>query len=358
MDGIDVAVVDFAKTPFELIATHTEEIPTKLRAKLIALCTPSDNEINKLGQVDIELGQLFAKAVLNTLAKTSLKPTDIKAIGSHGQTIRHMPSSEFPFTLQIADPNSIAENTGITTVADFRRRDMAAGGQGAPLVPAFHNVFFRDAHKKRVVLNLGGIANITVLNEKPIIGFDTGPGNTLMDAWCLKQLNQTYDRDGKWAASGKLIPALLEKLLADPYFKKSAPKSTGREYFNLNWLSGFLHDEKPEDVQATLLALTVHSIAREIKDCDELIVCGGGAHNQYLMQELKKACSNISVVSSEKFGINPSWIEAIAFAWLAKQTLDKKPGNITSVTGATREVVLGGVYYQERAEPDESTFNA
>lgn len=345
IDGIDVVVVDFSKNPLELIATHTEEIPAKLREKLISLCSPSNNEINKLGAIDNELGQLFAKAVLNALNKNSLAPENICAIGSHGQTIRHMPSGEFPFTLQIADPNIIAEKTGITTIADFRRRDMAANGQGAPLVPAFHNVFFREAGKNKIVLNIGGIANITVLNDKPIVGFDIGPGNTLMDAWCLKHLNQTYDKDGAWAASGGIIPELLKKLLADSYFKKSAPKSTGREYFNLTWLEKFLRNEKPEDVQATLLALTVQSIAREIKECDELIVCGGGAHNKYLIQELKNACKDTPITSSEKYGINPSWIEAIAFAWLAKQTLDKKSGNITSVTGASREVILGGVYW-------------
>lgn len=348
MDGIDIAIVDFSAEPLKLIATYSQEIPAKLRQNLMALCTPSDNEITKLGQADHELGLLFAKAVHNALNKASLKPSDIKAIGSHGQTVRHVPNTEFPFTLQIADPNIIAEITGITTVADFRRRDMAAGGQGAPLVPGFHNVFFRKAGQNRIVLNIGGIANVTVLNQKPIIGFDTGPGNTLLDAWCFKHLNQNYDHDGAWAASAKVLPKLLEKLLADPYFKKPSPKSTGREYFNLAWLAKFLNDEKPEDVQATLLALTVQSIANEAKkypDCQELIVCGGGAHNTYLMQELKKACSNIQVISSEDLGINPSWVEAIAFAWLAKQSLEKKPGNITSVTGAKREVILGGVYW-------------
>lgn len=347
MDGVDVAIVDFSKQPLKLIATHNEALPNHLRQKLMALCTPSDNEINTLGQADNELGRLFAKAVQNALAKTALKPSDIKAIGSHGQTIRHMPNAEFPFTLQIADPNIIAEITGITTVADFRRRDMAASGQGAPLVPAFHHVFFRKTDQHKIVLNIGGISNITVLNSKPIVGFDTGPGNTLLDAWCLKHLNQNYDRDGAWAASGKVLPKLLEKLLADPYFKKPSPKSTGREYFNLAWLAKFLNDEKPEDIQATLLALTVQSVANEIKEypeCQELIVCGGGAHNTYLMQELKKACANIQAVSSENLGVNPSWIEAIAFAWLAKQSLEKKPGNIASVTGAKREVILGGIY--------------
>lgn len=351
MDGIDVAIVDFSKTALRLIATHTEKIPSQLREKLLALCVSNNNEIINLGQADTELGRLFAKAILNVLDKTSLKPSDIHAIGSHGQTVRHVPKAEFPFTLQIADPNTIAERTEITTVADFRRRDMAAQGQGAPLVPAFHDVFFRDTGKSRIILNIGGIANITVLNKNPIIGFDTGPGNTLMDAWCLKNVNRTYDHDGAWAASGHVILELLEKLLSDPYFKNPAPKSTGREYFNLTWLAKLLQNEEPEDVQATLLALTVHSIANEIKkhpECQELIVCGGGAHNTYLMQELKKACSTIHVASSESLGINPSWIEAIAFAWLAKQTLEKKPGNITSVTGAKREVILGGVYWGRR----------
>lgn len=345
LDGIDVAVVDFSKTPLTLIATEKYAIPAELKKKLINLCTPGDDGVLQLGVADAELGQVFAKAVLDILAKNKISKKAIKAIGSHGQTIRHVPQGEFPFTLQIGDPNIIAAQTGITTVADFRRRDMAEGGQGAPLAPAFHQFLFADKNKHRAALNIGGIANVTILNNEKIIGFDTGPGNTLMDNWCYKHTQHDYDKNGAWGKTGEIDNALLKKLLADDYFQLAFPKSTGREYFNLTWLDKFIGEQKPQDIQATLTALTAHSIANAINEfsIDEIIVCGGGAHNTFLMQMLRELC-NASVISSEKLNVHPDWIEAMAFAWLAKQTMDKLPGNIPSVTGASKAAVLGGVY--------------
>lgn len=347
MDAIDVAVVDFSKQPLELLATHSEPILPSLKERLIALCMPGDNGVFRLGGTDVELGHALAQAALNGLRKTNIKASDVIAIGSHGQTVRHMPNSEFPFTLQIGDPNIIALRTGITTVADFRRRDVAAGGQGAPLAPAFHRYLFADEAKKRIILNIGGIANITVLNGGDVIGFDTGPGNTLLDAWCIKYRNRDFDQNGEWARSGKINEELLTKLLRDDYFKKTPPKSTGREYFNLPWLNTFLNAEKPEDVQATLTALTAQSIADAITPYAsdaELIVCGGGVHNTFLMEQLRQRCKNIVVNSTEALGVDPDWIEAMAFAWLAKQTLENQPGNIPSVTGAEVQTTLGGIY--------------
>jgi len=280
----------------------------------------------------------------------------IIAIGSHGQTIRHRPpgSPEGTFTLQIGDPNLIAELTGINTVADFRRRDMAAGGQGAPLVPAFHRAIFHSPNKNRVIVNIGGMANITWLPAQgPVIGFDTGPGNVLMDTWIAEHLGKSYDQDGAWATSGQVCTTLLAELLAEPYFKMLAPKSTGRENFNRSWLEDHLRRlvSTPAlgDIQATLLELSAITIADSIKGLDqipkEVFVCGGGAYNTALMQRLARLMPQDSVASTAALGVDPQWIEAMAFAWLAQQTLNHRPGNLREVTGATREVILGGVYY-------------
>jgi anhydro-N-acetylmuramic acid kinase len=305
--------------------------------------------------LDVQLGKNFAKAVQQLITKAKIKKQDIVAIGSHGQTIRHLPSAEHATTLQIADPNIIAEVTGITTVADFRRRDMAAGGQGAPLVPAFHEQIFRNAKKNRVILNLGGIANITLLPEdknKPIIGFDTGTANTLMNHWIQQQQNKSFDESGKWAASGIKNEDFLKELLNDDYFKLTPPKSTGTEYFNPAWLTKKLSAFPflaAEDVQASLSAFTATTIKDAINEyaneAEEIIVCGGGVHNDFLLQQLKTFLPNIEINSSEKYNLDPNYIEATAFAWLAKQTMNHKVGNLPEVTGASRPVILGGVYY-------------
>lgn len=354
-DAVDAALVDLQSTP-QLIAQHTLQLPANIRQQIHALSLPADNEIDRMGLLDVELGKLFAQTSLELLTKAGVSSAQIIAIGSHGQTIRHRPpgSPEGTFTLQIGDPNLIAELTGITTVADFRRRDMAASGQGAPLVPAFHRAIFHAQDRDRVIVNIGGMANITWLPAQgQTLGFDTGPGNVLMDTWITEHLGKSYDQDGTWAASGRVCKTLLSELLAAPYFKLQAPKSTGRETFNRAWLYENLRNVASAlvhvDVQATLMELTAITIAASIKGLSqsskEVFVCGGGAYNTALIQRLKALLPKDSVASTAVLGIDPQWIEAMAFAWLAQQTMNHRPGNLREVTGATREVILGGVYY-------------
>lgn len=351
-DGIDAALVDFSTTTPTVIGTHYQPYPSDIREKVLSLCKRGEDEIERLGELDALLGKTFAKAVQTLLEKQSLTPATIKAIGSHGQTIRHRPQL---FTLQIADPNIIAAETGITTVADFRRKDMAQGGQGAPLVPAFHEQILASKDSNRIIVNIGGIANITVLNKNkaPVIGFDTGPGNVLLDTWIAKHQQKRYDENGSWGAEGEVDPALLQQMLTEPYFKLPAPKSTGRELFHSEWLDRQLNQYQkaisPVDVQATLVELTAQSILdairKEISE-GEVLICGGGAHNQLLMERLKAlGAPNYQVASTMQYGIDPDWVEALAFAWLAKQTLQRAPGNLPSVTGAKRATILGGIYY-------------
>jgi len=360
LNGVDAALLDLEHYPPKLIATHKDKIPEPLRKNILTLCHSKSFKVNLFGKTDVELGELFAEITLALLSKTKLNASDILAIGSHGQTIGHFPDSTPPFTLQIGDPNVIAAKTRITTVADFRRRDMALGGQAAPLAPAFHHYLFQQRSKDLCVLNIGGIANITFLpnnRNKPITGFDTGPGNVLMDMWCKKNKNKSYDQEGKWALTGKPNQDLLEILLNDSYFHKSAPKSTGREYFNLKWLqskqTSLNLSVAAEDIQATLLELTARSISSAIKKAlkqptlayalQTIWVCGGGAYNTALMKRLNELCS-CDVYSIKEQGIDPDWIEAAAFAWLAQQTLLCKPGNIPSVTGAKSPSILGAIY--------------
>ena len=353
MDAVDVVLVDLADTQCRLIAQHSQAIPDNLKQSLLTLIEPAENEISLMMQHDVALGRLFAEAVNQLLIQSGYDHSEIKAIGSHGQTIRHYPTGQYPTTLQIADANIIAELTGITTVADFRRRDMAAGGQGAPLVPAFHNVMFHDDRKDQVIVNIGGIANVTLLPGKTnkVTGYDTGPGNCLMDSWVQQHLTINYDRDGEWGASGHVHPGLLERLLNDAYFSLPAPKSTGRETFNLGWLNEKLKsfpNLAPTDVQATLVELTARTISDAIElslpSATQTMVCGGGVHNKYLMKRLDELLVQQHVSSTAHAGIDPDWIEAMAFAWLAKQTLEKKAGNLPEVTGAKHPVILGAIY--------------
>ncbi len=353
-DAVDVVIVDFANDTINLTASHSVSLPPDIRQQIHALATPSNNEIDRLGALDRQLGELFADTINQAISKSHISPQQIIAIGSHGQTIRHRPpgSGTHPFTLQIGDPNVIAERTGIATVADFRRRDMAAGGQGAPLVPAFHQAVFHSSDRDRVVVNVGGMANITGLPTfGTTLGFDTGPGNVLMDAWILKNLGKAYDANGDWAASGFVDKSLLAHLLAHPFLQQTAPKSTGREAFNLAWLETELASRQvaPADVQATLLALTAESIAKDIVQLTsascEVFVCGGGAYNLRLLSELQSRLPHAKLATTAAFGIAPEWAEAMAFAWLAKQTMERKNGNLSAVTGAKREVILGGVYF-------------
>jgi anhydro-N-acetylmuramic acid kinase len=351
VDGIDAALVSIPVTGgFELLATHQHPIPADLRAAIQSLMQPGANEIDREGALDMQLGRLFAAAATGLLAKSGMPPREIRAIGSHGQTIRHRPQGAHPFTRQIGNPSVIAELTGITTVADFRARDMAAGGEGAPLVPAFHAARFRKPGVARAIVNIGGIANVTWLagdSAQAVTGFDTGPGNTLLDQWVQRHLGHSHDRDGAWAHGGTVLPQLLARLLDEAFFSKPPPKSTGREQFHLDWLLAKLKgDEAPQDVQATLAELTACSIAQALQTFrpGEVYVCGGGAHNHDLLARLQARLGGTPLASTAALGLDPDWMEAAAFAWLAHQTLAGHPGNLPSVTGARRPVVLGGIY--------------
>ncbi len=348
-DGVNAALVDLSENKPVLVGTVYHPFPPPIRHAILALYEPGPDEINRLGELDVVLGKIFANAVLELLQKTNISKENVRAIGSHGQTIRHHPQKTHPFTLQITDPNVIAAETGIITVADFRRRDVALGGQGAPLVPAFHQAIFADEKQNRVIVNIGGIANISVLaNNSPILGYDTGPGNALLDAWIEKHLQQSYDKNGAWASQGIMQAALLKTLLQDPYFTKPFPKSTGREYFHLAWLEKHITQTySPLDVQRTIVELTAITIAAAIKhhfQTAEVFICGGGVHNTFLMERLKALLPEYLLQSTHAFGVDPDWVEAMAFAWLAQQTLQKKSGNIASVTGARSNCILGGIF--------------
>lgn len=357
LDGIDAALLDFSADQARIVATHSTALPSELKQQLLALCSPGDDEIRRMGIADHQLGNLFAEACLQLLTNTDITAAQVSAIGSHGQTIRHIPEGNTPFTLQIGDPNLIAQQTGITTVADFRRRDMAAGGQGAPLAPAFHAAMFHSQTINRALVNIGGMANLTLLptsTSSPIYGFDTGSGNVLLDSWCQRHQQQSFDESGQWARTGKIDTVLLDQMLATSYFKTAPPKSTGRELFNPQWLDQQLKQAgaeiATENVASTLTELTAQTICADLEQhfscCQELYVCGGGAHNDFLMARIDALTGpDIKVNSTEVLGIAPDWIEAAAFAWLAKQTLNHQTANLPSVTGANSRCILGGVYY-------------
>lgn len=352
LDGIDVAAVRIDEK-LSFIKAQCFTIPEKVRQDILGLTQPADNEIEKLGRLDIELGHLFADSINQFLQSAPFDTRQIVAVGCHGQTVRHRP--EAGFTLQIGDPNTIAETTKLTVTADFRRRDIAAGGQGAPLVPAFHNNVFRSADKNRIILNIGGMSNITLLpadNSKAVTGYDTGPGNILLDAWINKDCGASYDKAGQWAASGQVNQELLQQLLSLPFFTEAPPKSTGREQFHLDWLEQVIHNSHQHvsavDIQATLLELTAQSIAAAINAENltkpELYICGGGVHNNVLTARLSSLVKHSHIGTTEELGLHPDWVEAAAFGWLAHQTIKHLPGNLPSVTGAAQERILGGIY--------------
>jgi anhydro-N-acetylmuramic acid kinase len=352
MDGIDAALVSFGHDGVTLHATCSLPYPPDLRERVERLslnqATPDE-----MGEVDHQLGHPFGEAASQVIESGGIPVSDIIAIGSHGQTVRHQPKGTSRFSLQLGDPNLITERTGITTVADFRRRDMAAGGQGAPLVPAFHRAFFGSASEDRCIINIGGIANITWLphsDPEQASGFDTGPGNALMDAWCHDQTGRHFDEDGRWAQKGRVDENLLADMLTDGYFTAPAPKSTGKEKFNLNWIRTMLarHTRTTAvDVQRTLLELTVQTITRQLPPLKSgtVYLCGGGVNNLALVEALSRACPRHQVQSTQSLGLHPQWVEAVAFAWLAKQTINGDTGNLPKVTGATGKRVLGAVYH-------------
>lgn len=348
LDGVDAALVDFSQPSLLTFGTLWRPYPDEIRRAALGLQASGEDELNRAALLSNSLAHCYANAVLDLLASTGHRPEQVAAIGCHGQTVRHQPGQGY--TLQLNNPALLAELTGISVIADFRNRDIAAGGQGAPLVPAFHAAVFADANEHRVVLNLGGIANLTDLNPgKPVRGFDCGPGNILLDAWAEKHLGQRYDRDGQWAAGGKPISRLLESLLASHYFALPPPKSCGRDEFNLMWLESQLATgDDVQDVQATLLEFTAVSAAMAISRwCGQpaaLLVCGGGVHNKALMQRLQTLLGNCRVLSTDSAGHPADWVEATAFAWLAWRTLKGLAGNLADVTGARGPRVLGAVY--------------
>ena len=357
LDAVDAALISCNASHIELVQSISSSLPIALKSKILELCGGAAAEIELLGRLDRELGSLFAQAALNLCRSAQIQPSQIRAIGSHGQTIRHRPpdsqrAADTAFTLQIGDPNTIAEITGITTVADFRRRDIAAGGQGAPLVPAFHSAAFGHAGHERLIVNIGGMANISLLKaDGEVLGFDTGPGNVLMDSWIMHCQGLTFDHCGEWASSGRLNSILLEALLKDPYYALRGPKSTGREQFNLAQLLIILESLAgipPEDVQATLLELTARSICDAIKRCSQngsaVFLCGGGSANRALFSRIQAQLPDQKVATTEILGIHPDWVEAAAFAWLAQQSLAGLAGNVPAVTGAKGPRILGAIY--------------
>lgn len=347
-DGIDAALLNLGAER-RIVAATTAPYPDALRRRILDLARSSARiALDDYGTLDVEVGAAFADAALALLRDAGVDPAAVTAIGSHGQTVCHRPALAHPFTLQIGDPSVIAERTGITTIADFRRADVAAGGQGAPLAPAFHAAAF-GARAPCGVLNLGGIANITVLAaDGGVIGFDTGPANCLMDAWAARHLGTARDAGGAWAAGGTVDAPLLARLLDDPYFAQPAPKSTGREYFNLDWLDARLPAGlDARDVQATLLALSIRSIAAAVGTTGglrEVLACGGGVHNRTLMEGLQAALAPAALHSTAVAGIDPDFVEAATFAWLAGERLSDRAGNLPSVTGARGPRRLGAIY--------------
>lgn len=348
LDGIDAVLVDLSHALPTQLASHYQSYPDELRARLQALHHSGTDELHRSQLLANELARHYAVTVRALLTKAATPHTRIRAIGNHGQTIRHRPESGY--SLQIGNGALLAELTGITVVQDFRSRDIAAGGQGAPLVPAFHDRVLRHPDRHRVILNIGGISNLSDLPPgRATTGFDCGPGNMLMDAWIERHQGEHYDRDGAWAASGHILPSLLKHLLSEPFFAAPPPKSSGRDLFNMDWLLGHLHGgEAPADVQATLLALTGESIAQAIqKHCsgtEEIYLCGGGARNRALVDYLTHALPHCRLQTTDALGIGADWMEAVAFAWLAQQALAGKPANLPAVTGAQHPCILGAIY--------------
>jgi anhydro-N-acetylmuramic acid kinase len=351
MDAIDAALVDFDAAPLRIIATSATRFEPSLKRRVSALIDHADSvALDEVGEIDVELGRAFARAALDLMHSAGVRAGEVTAIGSHGQTLRHRPDLTAPFTWQIGDPNVLAEMTCVTVVADFRRRDVAAGGQGAPLLPVFHDHVFRSDSEERVIANLGGIANITILTRgTTVTGFDTGPANRLLDAWISLHEGREFDEGGAWAAAGQVDETLLHELLDEPYFRAAPPKSTGRELFNLPWLRNKLglFSRRPQDVQATLQQFTARSVAdavRQYAPGAAVYVCGGGAHNASLLKAISLLITPNRVAGTGVLGLDPDYVEAVAFAWFAKRTLAAQTSSSGSVTGAAGARILGGIY--------------
>ena len=354
LDGVDGVLARFDAAHCQVLAHHAEPMPPALKQELMALNTPGTNELHRAALAANALVGLYAHTVDALLAHTQTPREAITAIGAHGQTVRHQPGLHdgTGYTWQLNNPSLLAERTGIDVVADFRSRDIAAGGQGAPLVPAFHQGVFGKTHQTVAVLNLGGIANLSVLRANgDVLGFDCGPGNALLDHWCHRHTGAHYDAAGQWAAQGQVLPSLLAQLMQEPFLHQAPPKSTGRDLFHPEWLATHLSALEvalPADVQATLTAFTAQACANDVRqhasDAQELIVCGGGALNLHLMDRLQQALPQLQVVSSAQRGMPPLQVEAAAFAWLARQTLQGQSGNLPKVTGAKGARILGGIY--------------
>lgn len=351
LDGIDVALVEISSPRAALIDACCMTFSKPLHDQLLELCSPGMDEIRRAGIAGQSWARLAAAGVHQLLERNALQADQIKAIGSHGQTIRHHP--ELGFSSQIGAPALLAELTNISVVGDFRSRDLAAGGEGAPLVPAFHEWLLRSPEQARTLVNIGGFANLTVLvPDQPVVGFDSGPGNVLMDHWIQTHQSRPYDDGGEWARTGRVSPALLDFMLSDQYFQRQGPKSTGREYFHQEWLADKIAHVpttlRSEDVQATLLELTARSIAAAVRHSapftQSVLVCGGGARNRLLLERLQSLLGDIPVTTTATLGVDPDWMEAIAFAWLAWRCLESQPGNLPAVTGAKGPRVLGALY--------------
>ncbi|MCY4450503.1 MAG: anhydro-N-acetylmuramic acid kinase [Immundisolibacterales bacterium] len=372
VDTVDAAIVSFGPDCRSANVLHAGDhpIPRRLRRELLEAAADEQTTLARVAHLDTELGHLFADAALAAVRGAGLDPREIAAVGSHGQTVRHEPGGRWPATTQIGDPNVIAQRTGITTVADFRRRDVAAGGQGAPLAPAFHQAAMSRPGVRRAVVNLGGIANVSVLDAAGAergdpLGFDCGPANGLLDAWARRHLDASFDEGGSWAAKGAVHAALLERMLADPYFSMPAPKSTGRGYFDEDWIDRQVRcvDERPTpaDVQRTLCELCAATVARSIEDygggTQEVYLCGGGVHNRTLVARLVARLAPRPVARTDVLGLSADHVEAAAFAWFAKCALEGVPAGRPSVTGASEAVVLGGIY-PGRGWPDSPRARA
>lgn len=348
LDGVDAALVDFSAATPSVCATVYLPYPADLRQRILHLHNPGQDDLHQAALLANRLAKIYAEGTHSVLDKAGVPPTAVRAIGCHGQTIRHLP--QLGYSLQLNNPALLAELTGITVIADFRSRDIAAGGQGAPLVPAFHSAWFRNAHTHRVILNIGGIANLTDLTpQRPTSGFDCGPGNMLLDVWAQRHLQCDYDEGGRWGASGQVLPSLLTRLLTHEYFPLDPPKSCGREQFNLAWLEGCLSGkEAAADVQATLAKLTATAVQQAIiRWCgtvQEIYICGGGVHNAALLEHIKTLLPQSLVQTTEALGLPADWVEAVAFAWLAHRTLTGLSGNLPEVTGASGPRILGAIY--------------